>query len=131
MAFGIDDAVAAGLQIINKFIPDPAQREQAEAALRQSFSSWDDSQNKVNAAEASNPNMFVAGWRPAVGWVCASAFFWNFVGAPIAGFIGAALMHPIPLPNLDVGPLMTILVGMLGMGGMRTYEKLKGVHNQH
>ena len=70
MAFGIDDAISAGLQIVNKFIPDPNQRAEAEASLRESLQQWDQQQSETNTAEAQNPNLFVSGWRPAIGWIC-------------------------------------------------------------
>lgn len=127
MAFGIDDAVAAGLQVLNKFIPDPAAKMQAETELRASLQQWDAGQNTVNAAEAANPDMFVAGWRPAVGWVCAAALAYTYLLVPIGMWIGFVVGHPIPKPPVLDGNLWELMLGMLGMGGMRTYEKLKGV----
>jgi len=127
MAFGIDDAIGAGLQIINKFIPDPAQKQAAEDALRSSLQQWDATQNTVDAAEAENSSVFVAGWRPAIGWICALALGYQYVVVPMAIWI-AALQH-IPLaspPKLD-DTLWQLMFGMLGMGGLRTYEKIKGV----
>ena len=127
MAFGIDDAIGAGLQIINKFIPDPAQKQAAEDALRSSLQQWDATQNTVDAAEAENSSVFVAGWRPAIGWICALALGYQYVVVPMSIWI-AALQH-IPLaspPKLD-DTLWQLMFGMLGMGGLRTYEKIKGV----
>jgi len=127
MAFGIDDAIGAGLQIINKFIPDPAQKQAAEDALRSSLQQWDATQNTVDAAEAENSSVFVAGWRPAIGWICALALGYQYVVVTMAIWI-AALQH-IPLaspPKLD-DTLWQLMFGMLGMGGLRTYEKIKGV----
>jgi len=127
MAFGIDDAIGAGLQIINKFIPDPAQKQAAEDALRSSLQQWDATQNTVDAAEAENSSVFVAGWRPAIGWICALALGYQYVVVPMAIWI-AALQH-IPLaspPKLD-DTIWQLMFGMLGMGGLRTYEKIKGV----
>jgi len=80
----------------------------------------------VNVAEAQNANLFVAGWRPAVGWICAVALGYHFVGQPVIAFIAAALGHTIPLPVFDMQTLMTVLMGMLGLGAMRTYEKVYG-----
>lgn len=74
--------------------------------------------------------MFVAGWRPAVGWVCASAFGWTFVLQPFAVFaITVFEWKAPPLPTLDMGPLIMVLGGILGIGGLRTYEKTKGTAN--
>jgi len=121
MAFGIDDAISAGLQIVNKFVPDPAAKAQAEAELRTSLQQWDAQQSETNKAEAQNPNLFVSGWRPAIGWVGASGLAYQYVVRPFA--VGAG-WHD--LPTLD-SSLMELIMAMLGMGGLRTYEKVKGV----
>ena len=137
MGLGIADAITAGLGVINKFIPDPAAKAQAEAELRASLQAWDKQQNDVNAAEAANTNLFVAGWRPAVGWVCALALLYQYVAPPIgmwlaaialsAGWLHTALPAP---PKLD-DSLWQLLTGMLGFGAPRTYEKVKGVASGH
>jgi len=121
MAFGIDDAISAGLQIVNKFIPDPNQRQEAEAALRDSLQSWDQQQNTVNANEAENPSLFVSGWRPAIGWVGAAGLTYQYVVRPFAVGFGWK-----DLPILD-SSLMELVTAMLGMAGLRTYEKIQGV----
>ena len=122
MAFGIDDAISAGLQIVNKFIPDPNQRADAEAALRSSFQAWDAQQTAVNAIEAQSSSIFVSGWRPAIGWVGALGLAYQYLLRPIA--VGAG-WHD--LPTLDQS-LMELVTAMLGMAGLRTYEKTLGVH---
>lgn len=81
----------------------------------------------VNIAEASNSNLFVSGWRPCVGWVCALSFSWTFVIQPLFTYLVVISGHTAPnIPPLDMSTLMTILMGMLGMAGLRTYEKVKG-----
>ena len=125
--FGIDDAIAAGLKVLDKFIPDPAAKAQAEAALRQSLQQWDAQQTAVNAVEAQNPNLFVSGWRPAVGWVCCAALAWTFILQPILAFGFAQAGQIIALPALETGDLIPILLSLLGLGGMRSWEKVKGV----
>ena len=122
MAFGIDDAISAGLQIVNKFIPDPNQRQEAEAALRDSLQSWDQQQNTVNANEAENTNWFVSSWRPSIGWVCSFALAYQYIVRPFAVGFG---WHDLPV--LD-SSLMELVTAMLGMAGLRTYEKTLGVH---
>ena len=121
MAFGIDDAIGAGLQIINKFIPDPNQKASAEQALRDSLQSWDQQQNTVNANEAENPTLFVSGWRPAIGWVGAFGLAYQYLVRPFAYGAG---WHDLPV--LD-SSLMELVMAMLGMAGLRTYEKIQGV----
>ena len=125
--FGVDDAIAAGLKVLDKFIPDPAAKAQAEAALRSSLQQWDAQQNKINEVEAQSSSLFVAGWRPCVGWVCCAALSWTYILQPIAAFTLAQLGYLTALPRLDMGELMPILIGMLGLGGLRTFEKVRGV----
>lgn len=81
----------------------------------------------VDQAEASNPNMFVAGWRPAIGWICGMGLFTQFIVNPLATWGAALAGHPIAFPSLDLGTLMTLLLGMLGLAGARTFEKVSGV----
>ena len=121
MAFGIDDAIGAALGIVNKFIPDPNQRAEAEAALRTSLQGWDAQQTQVNANEAQNPSIFVSGWRPAIGWVGALGLAYQYLVHPFAYGAG---WHD--LPNLD-SSLMELVWALLGMAGLRTYEKTQGV----
>ena len=85
-------------------------------------------QLEINAAEAKHRSIFVAGWRPFIGWTCGIALAWHFVLAPVvifgAGYAGVALPE---LPTFDMESLMTVLLGMLGLGGLRTFEKAKGL----
>ena len=83
-------------------------------------------QIEVNKQEAASPNMFVAGWRPFIGWICGFGLGCQFIVAPVFTWISALVKHPTPFPTLDLGTLMTLLLGMLGLGGMRTYEKVQG-----
>jgi hypothetical protein len=127
MAFGIDDAIGAGLQIINKFITDPGQKQAAEDALRASLQGWDGQQTQVNATEAASASMFVAGWRPAIGWVCASALAFQYLVRPLLSTVLVFAHRPdIILPTMD-DTLWQLMFGMLGMGGLRTFEKMKGI----
>ena len=85
-------------------------------------------QLEVNKVEASHRSALVAGWRPFIGWVCGVALAWHFVLSPVIIFIAAWLNVTLPaLPEFDMGSLMTVLMGMLGLGGLRTFEKSKGL----
>lgn len=125
--FGIDDAISAGLKVLDKFIPDPAEKAKAETALRESLMQWDGMQAKVNEAEAQNPNLFVSGWRPFIGWVCGGALAYSYLIAPLLMYIANLSGHPLPKPPTLDGFLFELVIAMLGMGGLRTYEKVKGV----
>ena len=82
----------------------------------------------INAEEAKSRSMFVAGWRPFVGWSCGLALFWHFLGLPVTLFVTSfAGVELPPLPAFDMDTLMTVLLGMLGLGGMRSFEKFKGL----
>jgi len=127
MAFGIDDAIAAALKILDKFVPDPQARQTAESELRSSLQLWDKGQTDVNAVEAANPNVFVSGWRPFIGWVCGLALAYQYVAAPILMWLAATLSIPLASPPKLDDTLWQLVFAMLGIGGLRTFEKLKGV----
>ena len=85
-------------------------------------------QIEINKAEAQHRSVFVAGWRPFLGWGLAAAMIWHFVLAPVTMFgFAYAGMEPPDLPTFDMDSLMTVLLGMLGLGGLRTVEKVKGL----
>lgn len=85
----------------------------------------------VNKVEAASPSTFVAGWRPFVGWICGSGLAVQFIIGPITTWIAALAGHPVIFPTLDLGTLLTLLLGMLGLGTMRTFEKVNGVNSGH
>jgi len=96
-----------------------AQRHAQERAL---------AQTETNREEAKHKSVFVAGWRPFIGWTCGVALAWHFVLAPLVLFIAGWSGVQLPtLPEFDMDSLMTVLVGMLGLGAFRSYEKTKGV----
>ena len=116
-----------------KLIPDKNAREAAkekmEAEMLVAMTSLVQGQLDINMKEAEHHSIFVAGWRPGIGWICGAALAWNFILQPIVSWgafvAGVNLEH---MPTLDTGELTTILLGMLGLGGLRTYEKKLGVH---
>lgn len=115
-----------------KLIPDKNARAQAkeqfEGQMLGALTGLVAGQLKINEQEAKHGSIFVAGWRPAIGWICGGGIAWNFILQPlimwVAFVFGADLGNA---PALDVGPLMVLLGGMLGLGGLRTYEKRLGV----
>ena len=85
-------------------------------------------QLEINKTEAQHRSIFVAGWRPFVGWTCGVALAWHFVLAPFIMFFSAYFGVELPkLPTFDMESLLTVLMGMLGLGGLRTFEKFKGI----
>lgn len=127
MVLGLDDAVAAGLKVLDKFIPDPDAKARAEHELRAALLDWDARQAQVNAAEAGHASLFVAGWRPFVGWTCGTAFAYHYILQPLFVFLAALDGQTLVLPEFSMESLLTVLLGLLGLGGLRTYEKFKGV----
>lgn len=127
MAFGIDDAVAAGLKVLDKFIPDPAAKAKAEADLRDALLASDRAQLEVNKSEAASGSLFVGGWRPAIGWVCAGAVLYTYLLVPIGMWAMFVIGKPIAKPPVLDANLWELMFAMLGLGGLRTFEKVKGV----
>lgn len=110
--------------VISRIWPDKSEAEKQQLAAAVSLVQG---QIAINQAEAGNPSVFVSGWRPAIGWVCGMACAWNWVGLKIALFVAAYLGHDLNLAPADIGEMMPVLLGMLGLGGLRTAEKINGV----
>jgi len=133
----ITAALDIGGKVIDRLWPDPAQgaaaklellkmQQSGELAQLTADTSLMIEQIKVNQAEAQNPSLFVSGWRPAIGWVCGAACGWNWIGLPIAKLGMEIYGHPITLSPADLTEMLPVLMGMLGLGGLRTIEKLNG-----
>jgi len=115
------------IQEVISLIPDPTQRAKSMQAIIDACQQVDAAQNAVNAEEAKNENVFVSGWRPFIGWVCGSAFAYKFLLQPFLIFALVASGSDFDynnLPVLDWSEMSSILLGMLGLGTMRTVEKL-------
>ena len=118
--------------LLDKFIEDKDQK----AALAHEIATMGEkhsqeallAQLEINKAEAASGSLFKGGWRPFVGWTCGIAFAYHFVLQPLLIFIFAYAGLKTPdLPQFDVGTLLPVLGGMLGIGGLRSYEKTKGL----
>lgn len=121
--------------LLDKFIPDAGERDRLahEIATMSERHAQElaKGQLEVNKTEAAHKSMFVAGWRPFVGWTCGLALFWHFLGLPVTLFVTAYTGTELPtLPTFDMQSLMTVLLGMLGLGGLRTFEKTKGIQRE-
>ena len=129
------DPVSALLEIGGKVIdrvwPDPVQAATAKLELIKLQQSGELAvivgQLEINKAEAASASVFVSGWRPFIGWVCGAACAWNWIGLKIALFVAAYFNHPVTLAPADLSEMTPVLMGMLGIGAMRTIEKLNGV----
>ena len=132
-------ALAPILEGVLRLIPDKSERARAkemfEGQMLTAMTSLVQGQLEINKQEAQHPSIFVAGWRPFIGWVCGVALVWNFIIQPLLLWI-AWMMPELGIdmstaPKLDSGELMTVLLGMLGLGGLRTYEKRLGVSREN
>ena len=115
--------------LLDKFIEDKDQKAMlAHKIATMSEEHHQDlmkAQIEVNKVEASNSNLFVSGWRPFIGWTCGLGMFGNFITKPFANFVLALLEINIVIPLVPLETMMPVLMGMLGLGAMRSYEKTR------
>jgi hypothetical protein len=133
MAFPIVAVLGALAGIVEKIIPDPQAAAEAklrlfemtqkgELAFLESETRLAAGQLEINKAEASS-GPFRGGWRPFIGWTCGVAFAFNFVGVPLLGWVSGIYGFPVP-PALDLTEMTPVLLGMLGLGGLRSWERI-------
>jgi hypothetical protein len=122
-AVGAIGSVAKDIRaaITGKEVIDPAATAQIELGLQQLENAQMTAQSKIDEVEAANPSIFVSGWRPFIGWTCGIALAYNFILLPIL------LSFKLPAIAIDTNELFPLILGMLGIGTMRTVEKFKGV----
>ncbi len=120
---GIVDGLAKGL---DELFTSDEEREAAKLKLATLMQQPHILQAVANIEGAKHRSVFVAGWRPAIGWVAALGLGYQFLVLPFAGLINAYLKLPAELPQLQAEQLMTLVLSLLGLGGMRTFEKYKG-----
>jgi len=117
-----------GSKVLDRVLPDPAQQAAAKLELMKLQQNGElaqiTGQMDINKVEAASSSIFVSGWRPSIGWVCGAGFAVQFVIGPLAEWGAALAGHPVKFPQMDTGTMMPLLLGMLGLGGLRTAEKL-------
>lgn len=134
---GIGSIFDFGSKLIDKIFPDKGAADAAKIRLMELAQQGElaslnadvtlaTAQADTNKIEAASNRLFVAGWRPAVGWICALAVGFKFIGGPLLFMAGQVAGHPVELPAIDTAELWPLLLGMLGLGGLRTVEKVKG-----
>lgn len=120
--------------LVDRLIPDRAAAERAkadmEAALIKASNEAALAQVEVNKIEAGHGSVFVAGWRPFIGWVCGAALAWAFIVGPVLSWSLAVLGICETLPPIMTDNLFELVLAMLGLGGLRTFEKMRGVARQ-
>ena len=119
-----------GKGIIDRLFPDPAKKAEAELALLKMTQEGDLkqvlAQLEINAREAAHPSIFVAGWRPFFGWAGGVGFIYAVMLQPLLAWVAQMKGIPVP-PTLNLDLLWVVVTGMLGIGGLRSFEKVKGV----
>lgn len=135
---GLDPLSAAldiGGKLIDRLWPDPTQKAAAALELLKLQQSGElaqiTGQMDIDKVEAASQSIFVAGWRPYIGWVCGFGLAYQFVTRPLFQAITDMIGSKVQWQSLDIGTLMTLLFGMLGMGAMRSYDKVSGNANGH
>ena len=140
MAFGLDDIIATALKVVDKFIPDPEAKARAQIEMlnikqAESFKELEvalqeqQMQADINKVEAASDHIFVAGWRPFMGWICGLGFAMQVIIFPLVATVATLVGHQIQMPEMPIEVLMTTLMGMLGLGYYRTREKMGGLKN--
>lgn len=124
-----------GDALIDRLLPDKAQAAAAKAQLVQMQVQGElaelQGQLEINKVEAASNSIFVAGWRPFIGWVCGGALIFDTIVRPMLNWISALAGHALNAPALDMATLLPLLGGLLGFGAMRSYDKLQGNDNGH
>jgi len=123
------DPITAGLSlvsdVVNKVWPDKTEQEKAQMAAAVALLQG---QMEINKVEAASPNVFTSGWRPAIGWICGLAMAYTYIGYPLLLWATAVWWPGIKPPILVTdGVLTELLCALLGMSGLRTFEKTRGV----
>ena len=124
-----DSVLEIGSKVLDRVIPDINARNQAKQELERALNDQDFQiaieQIKVNTIEAQSDSFFKSGWRPSVGWICSIAFALHFVILPLFNYLVMLCgQQPILVP-FQMDTLLTVLLGLLGMGTLRTVEKMK------
>ena len=118
-----------GKTLLDRFVPDPAQKQAAEMELIRLAADGElkqvIAQLEINAREATHPSIFVAGWRPFFGWAGGVGFVYAVIGQPMLAWVASIHNWPAP-PSLNIDLLWVVITGLLGIGGLRSLEKVKG-----
>ena len=128
----IDKLIGPVTGLLDKFIEDKDQKARLAhevATMAQNHAQeLAKAQLEVNKVEAAHRSLFVSGWRPFIGWTCGLGMFGNFITIPFSNFVLALFSIDIVIPLVPLETMMPVLMGMLGLGAMRTYEKKNAVH---
>ena len=126
-----DSIIGVAGKVLDKFVEDKDLKTKLDFELRKAYSDANIAQIEVNKEQAKHPSLFVAGARPSIMWICAFGLGWQFVFLPIVTWYMAFTGQPILLPNIETEGLMSLTLALLGLGGMRTFEKKNNTHRNN
>tara|TARA_A100000172_G_scaffold20332_1_gene11449 strand:- start:1842 stop:2252 length:411 start_codon:yes stop_codon:yes gene_type:complete len=126
-----DSIVGVAGKVLDKFVEDKDLKTKLEAELKQQVVSLDLAQAQANIEQAKHPSLFVSGSRPAIMWICAFGLGWQYVFQPVFVWVIAVSGADIAIPIIPTEGLMTLTLSLLGLGGMRSAEKWKGVSREN
>ena len=127
----VESVVGIAGKVLDKFVEDKDLKRKLNAELKSQIISLDLAQAQTNLEQAKHSSIFVAGARPAIMWICAFGLGWQFVFQPVAVWIFAASGSNILLPIFETEGLMPLTLSLLGLGGMRSFEKFKGIQRNN
>ena len=127
----VESVVGVAGKVLDKFVEDKDLKTKLNAELKSQIISLDLAQAQTNLEQAKHSSIFVAGARPAIMWICAFGLGWQFVFQPIAVWGIAVSSTDLVLPVIQTEGLMSLTLALLGLGGMRTAEKWKGVQRNN
>jgi len=132
MVFGIAQAVVGVIDnVLDKFVEDKDLRAKLNHELKTQVQEANLAQIAVNMEQAKHSSIFVAGARPAIMWICAFGLGWQFVFQPILIWVLAVTAYDIVIPVIPTDGLLTLTLSLLGLGGMRSFEKMKGINREN
>ena len=132
MVLGIAEAVVGVVDnVLDKFVEDKDLRAKLNHELKTQVQQANMAQIEVNKTQASHPSIFVAGARPAIMWICAFGIGWQFVFQPICTWAMVIWTPWLTVPVLPTEGLLTLTLSLLGLGGMRSFEKTKGIQREN
>ena len=126
-----DSIIGVAGKVLDKFVEDKDLKTKLDFELRKAYSDANLAQIDVNKEQAKHPSIFIAGARPSIMWICAFGLGWQFVFLPVAIWYMTISGQPVVLPDIETEGLMSLTLALLGLGGMRTFEKKNGTHRNN
>jgi hypothetical protein len=126
-----ESVIGVAGKVLDKFVEDKDLKTKLNAELKSQLISLDLAQAQANIEQAKHPSIFIAGARPAIMWICAFGLGWQFVFQPIAVWGIALSGVDVVLPIIETEGLMSLTLALLGLGGMRSFEKTKGIQRNN